>query len=289
MQIKKQLTLHESMKMLGEMTLLDRFLFSETMSDPEAYTAALQIILGQDGLQLLTQPQAEKEVKTAPWLRSIRLDIYAIDEHGTVYDTEMQAQTNNDLRRRIRYYQGVLDSSLLSPGTRDFNELNDVCVIMIMPFDLFGQEKYVYTFVPCCKEDKTLELDDGAVRIFLNTRGKNDDEITPELKAFLRYVESTDGEFVENSASDRLKKIHASVNRVKSSEEAGIKFMRQWIERIDYFAEGREQATLDSLCKLMQKKHMTAEEAVDFLEIPELERETYLKKLEKTISNKTNE
>lgn len=289
MQIKKQLTLHESMKMLGEMTLLDRFLFSETMSDPEAYTAALQIILGQDDLRLLTQPQAEKEVKTVPWLRSIRLDIYAIDERGTVYDTEMQAQMNNDLRRRIRYYQGVLDSSLLSPGTRDFNELNDVCVIMIMPFDLFGQDKYVYTFVPCCKEDKNLELDDGAVRIFLNTRGKNDDEISQELKAFLHYVESPDGEFVENSSSDRLKKIHASVNRIKSSEEAGLKFMRQWIERMDYLAEGREQATLDSLCKLIQKKHMTAEEAVDFLEIPELERKTYLEKLEKTISNKTNE
>ena len=88
---------------------------------------------------------------------------------------------------------------------------------------------------------------------------------------------------MENSASDRLKKIHASVNRVKSSEEAGVKFMRQWIERIDYLAEGREQATLDSLRKLMQKKHMTAEEAVDFLEIPESERKAYLEKLEKTI------
>ena len=62
-----------------------------TLFEGEAYTAALQIILGQDSLRLLTQPQAEKEVKTAPWLRSLRLDIYAIDEHGTVYDTEMQA------------------------------------------------------------------------------------------------------------------------------------------------------------------------------------------------------
>ena len=98
---------------------------------------------------------------------------------------------NNDLRRRMRYYQGVLDSSLLSPGTRDFNELNDVCVIMIMPFDLFGQDKYVYTFVRCCKEDKNLELEDGAVRIFLNTRGKNDNEIPPERKAYLEKLEKT--------------------------------------------------------------------------------------------------
>ena len=112
-----KLTLQESMKLLGEMTLLNRFLFSEVMSDPEVYTAALQIILGEDELKLLAASQAEKEIKT-------------------------------------------------------------------MPFDLFGLDKYYYTFVPCCKEDKSLELEDGAIRIFLNTRGKNDDEITPELNFF---------------------------------------------------------------------------------------------------------
>ena len=56
MNTPKQPTLQESMKMLSEMTLLDRFLFSETMSDPEAYTAALQIILGQEKLKLLVPP-----------------------------------------------------------------------------------------------------------------------------------------------------------------------------------------------------------------------------------------
>ena len=282
MTTSKQLTLQESMKMLSEMTLLDRFLFSEVMSNPEAYTAALQIILGQDELRLLTPPQAEREVKTIPWLRSIRLDVYAVDEHGTIYDTEMQAQQRNDLKRRSRYYQSMIDSSLLSPGTRNFNELNDVCVIMIMPFDLFGLDKYFYTFVSCCKEEKTLELEDGATRIFLNTRGKNDDEISPELKEFLRYVESADDELVEKSGSDRLKKIHSCVNQIKVSEEAGVRFMRKWIERMEFLEEGREEGRveerLDLLRKLMQKQHMTAEEAVSFLEIPEIERETYLEK-----------
>ncbi|MBQ4563692.1 MAG: hypothetical protein IJA58_04335 [Lachnospiraceae bacterium] len=85
-----------------------------------------------------------------------------------------------------------------------------------------------YTFVPCYKEDRAIDLEDGAVRIFLNTRGKNDHEITPELKDFLRYVESTGDECVENSGSERLKKIHACVNRVKSSEETGVRLMRHW-------------------------------------------------------------
>ena len=272
-------TLQESMKLLGEMTLLNRFLFSEVMSDPEVYTATLQIILGEDKLKLLSGSQTEKEIKTAPWLRSIRLDVYSVDDHGTVYDTEVQAKKTNDLRKRSRYYQSLIDSTLLSPGTRNFNRLNDVCVIMIMPFDLFGLDKYYYTFVPCCKEDKNLELEDGAVRIFLNTRGKNDDEITPELKEFLRYVESADDEFVEKSSSDRLKKIHACVNRVKSSEEAGVKFMQKWLDQIDFFDEGvekgRVETMLSTLRKLMQKQNMTLDEALNFLEIPKDEWQTY--------------
>lgn len=163
-------------------------------------------------------------------------------------------------------------------------------MIMITPFDIFEEGRYAYTFVPCCKENKALELEDGAVRIFLNTRGTNDEEITPELRAFLRYVESTDGEFAENSGSERLKKIHACVDRIKASEKVGVKYMQRWEERewdraearaegraeglaegrAEGLAEGRaegQQTVLDSMRKLMQEKNMTAEEALNFLEI----------------------
>ena len=58
--------------------------------------------------------------------------------------------------------------------------------------------------------------------------------------------------------------------------------MRKWIERMEFLEEGREEGRveerLDLLQKLMQKQHMTAEEAVSFLEVPEIERETYLEK-----------
>jgi len=105
-------------------------------------------------------------------------------------------------------------------------------------------------------------------------------EITPELKEFLRYIESPDSASVEKSGSDRLKKIHACVNRIKSSEEAGVKYMQKWLDQIDSFDEGMEKATLKSLQKLMQKQHMTAEEALDFLEVPKEEWENYIPKLQ---------
>ena len=67
------------MKKLQELTLFDK-LFDETMDIPEAHEAVLQIIFGDDNLKLLTPAQTEKEIRTAPWLRSIRLDVYAMDQ-----------------------------------------------------------------------------------------------------------------------------------------------------------------------------------------------------------------
>lgn len=69
-----------------------------------------------------------------------------------------------------------MDSSLLEPGSVNFNQLNNACMILITPFDVFGLGKYRYTFQSCCREDKELWMDDGAMRIFLNTKGKNEDE-----------------------------------------------------------------------------------------------------------------
>ena len=152
------------MKKLKELTLLSKFLFDQTMGIPEAHEAALRIILGNENIRLLDKPQTEKEIRTAPWLRSIRLDVYALDEELTLYDTEMQAEKKDDLIKRSRYYQSLIDSSLLEPGSVDFNGLNDTCIIMITPFDLFGAGKYRYTFSSCCVEDKGISLNDGAVR-----------------------------------------------------------------------------------------------------------------------------
>ena len=166
-----------------------KVLFNETMEIPEAHEAVLRIILGDEKLKLLSQVQTEKEMQTAPWLRSIRLDTFSMDQDKTIYNTESQKRRNTDLIKRSRFYQGVIDSSLLAPGTRSFNLLNDTCIIMITPFDLFGKGRYCYTFHPHCEEEPDLRLDDGAVRIFLNSHGTNRNEVSEELVALLEYME----------------------------------------------------------------------------------------------------
>lgn len=279
------------MKPLRELTLMDKFLFDQTMDIPEAHQAVLQIILGQDALRLLTPSQTEKELRTAPWLRSIRMDVYALDDQGTVYDTEMQAEYRNDLVKRSRYYQSLIDSSLLKPGTISFNELNNTCIIMITPFDLFGQGKYCYTFRPHCEEFPGFPLCDGTVRIFLNTKGTNHDEVSQELIDFLHYVEKTDDQTASQSNSERIQKIHSCVSRIKLSEEIGVKYMQTWeekiIEREKALEEGIvigeqrgiDSAMLSSIRSLMANLGLTPEQAMTALSVPDEKREYYLGQL----------
>lgn len=91
------------MKPLSDLTLLDRFLFACAMEDVITMQLVLQIILGKH-IKLMDTAQSEKELRTAPWLRSIRLDVDTMDEAG-IYNTEVQKKNTGNLRRRSRFYQ----------------------------------------------------------------------------------------------------------------------------------------------------------------------------------------
>ena len=269
---------------LKELNLTNRFLFDEVLEDPQTHQDILSIIFGRD-IPLLEQNETEKELRVSPHLRAVRMDVYAMDEEKSVYNTEMQQKKRTDLAKRSRYYQSMIDAGLLEPGIPDYNQLNNSYIIIITPFDLFGYGRYVYTFRAGCLEEPDCCLEDGAVRIFLNTRGKNDGEVSKELVGFLRYVEDTTDEMAADMDSERIKRIHNRVRKVKASEEVGVKYMQAWEER--YYdkeearqegleegrQEGREigkqegkQEAIKNLIRKKLKKGCSAEEIADILE-----------------------
>ena len=119
-------------KTLKDMNLLDRFLFAEAADDPEFVELLLEIILGKD-IALKHLPQTEKENRSALWSKHIKLDVWAMDSEDTIYDAEVQNRNTGNLPKRTRFYHDLIGSRLLPPGTVDYNKLNDVFVIMIMP------------------------------------------------------------------------------------------------------------------------------------------------------------
>ena len=225
---------------LKDLNLTDRFLFDEVMEDPQTHRDVLSIIFGRE-IPLLTTTETEKELRVSPVLRSIRMDVISMDKEQAVYNTEMQDKRRADLAKRSRYYQALLDINLLEPGIPDYNLLNCSYIILITTFDLFGYKKYQYTFRPECQEIPGCILQDEATRIFLNTRGTNESEVSKELVEFLHYLEHTTDEEAAKSDSERLQRIHHRVCKVKLSEEVGIKYMQAWEEKYYEREEGREE------------------------------------------------
>jgi len=226
-------------KTLQELTLFDRFLFDETMEKPENMQAMLEIILGKD-IMLKYLPQTEKEQRTSSGFRFVKMDVWAQDEEGVVYDAEAQQRNTGNLPKRSRYYQSLIDCKLLQPGVDNFNELNSVVIIMFMPFDLFHEKRYRYTFSMRCEEVTGISLNDGAVRIFLNTHGEDDENITPELKELLYLIEHTNDR-QKVFQSEKVRQIRDSVQMIQQNEEVGVRYMQAWEERLMYEREAREE------------------------------------------------
>ena len=243
-------------KQLKDLTLLDRFLFAEAMEDSEFVENVLSIILGSEVL-LKHLPQTEKEERRFLWSKQIRLDVWAMDQNDAIYETEAQKKNSGDIPRRVRLYHGLIDSKLLPPGSINYNRLNDVYIIMIMPFDLFGYNRYQYTFETTCQEIPELKLNDGAVSIFLNTRGTDRDNVSSELIELLNYFEHTTQETAEQAENDVIRRLHQKVEQIRSSEEMGVKYMQQWeeklIERQEGYEEGRTEQQYLTARKLKEK------------------------------------
>ena len=245
---------------LKDLTLLDRFLFSflfsETIEDPRNLQIILEIILGKDVL-LKYLPQPEKEQKKSPLYRYIRVDVWSEDIHNTVYDVEVQKKDTRNLPRRSRFYQSLMDGRLLKPGESDFNQLKDICLIIIAPFDIFGYEKYQYTFEMRCQEIPELAMED----------------VSPELVELLYYMEHSNLPSSISYQSSRVRELRKNVNTIVENEEMGVRFMQAWEELLLERQEGREeglqeglQLQLQSLIKKKLQKGQSVEQIAEALE-----------------------
>ncbi len=267
-------------KPLRELTLMDRFLFDEAMSKPVISRMILSIILGEE-ISPIRIGITEKAEEPYYGSRAVRLDLLAFDENDVVYDAEAQKKNTGkrNLKRRSRLYQAHIDVNLMEPGELNFKNMNDAYVIFIAPFDLFGMKKYKYTFRMTCDEIPEMALDDGAVRIFLNSHGENDDEVSPELVEFLHFMENTSWDCKEFK-NDRVRELADQIDRLKDSQEVGVKYMRYWEEiaetKEEARAEGRAEERVDVIRKFMKNMNISIEKALEILEIPENEHPMYI-------------
>lgn len=203
------------------------------MQNPELCKELLQRILPDLDIDHVEYPELQKTINQDRDAKSVRLDVYIKDDKDTVYDIEMQVSDTGELPKRSRYYQSMIDLQLIDKG-QFYKELNKSFVIFICLFDMFGKGRHIYTFKNICKEDKDISLEDGTVKIFLNTDGIQDD-VSGELKAFLDYVA---GKKTEDSFVERLDK---AVKEAKKNRDWRREYMMLLVRDQENIEKGRRE------------------------------------------------
>ena len=271
-------------KKLAEMNLLDDFLFGSVVSYPEIGERFVRILLktifGREFkcLSLATQ----KVIYGADNSRhGARLDVYiepeGLDSEGrvTVYDIEPDKKGSiadkKALPRRVRFYHGKIIARSLNSGA-DYDELKNVAVIMVLPFDPFGLDRMVYTVKTHCVEAPEMEYEDGASTLFLYTKGTKG-EPREALKQMLRYMEDSS---LQNAVNDDLKEVHRMVEIVKFDSGTSISCVRlmENLARSEAKgkAEGKTEKLVTQICKkkkLGQSLEKIAEDLVEEISVIE--------------------
>jgi len=193
-----------------------------------------------------------------------------------------------DLPKRMRYYQGMIDLNMIERGAK-YEELKNSFIIFIClknPYPESGLHKYSIRSV--CEEDSAIDYDDGIFKVILSAQGDKRD-VSEEMSKFLLYL--TD----QRTESDFTKRLNDRVLAARSHEEWRREYMTL-LERDERMREegrkegrkegreegrkeGRETANLNSIKNLMETLEISAENAMDLVKIPAEEREKYLAKL----------
>ena len=250
------------------LSIQNNFIFGKTFETyPDLCRRLLQLILNFHIINI-SFPEREKVIEARTDSKGIRLDVFVEDKDtNRSFDVEMQVSDSDNLSKRMRYYQGLVDLDKLKHG-QHYSALGESFIIFICPFDHFNAGRHIYTFKETCAECPIIGLNDGATKIFLSTKGTADD-VSTDLRAFLDYV---DNGIV---SSDFVQELDAAVQTVKSNRKAMKEFMTYEMSLLESRMEGEQQGLLrgrternEAIATKMLLKDKSFEEIHEFTELP---------------------
>ena len=210
--------------------------------------------------------------------RSVRLDILAVDHEGKHYNIEIQRRDEGADARRARYNSSLLDANLTHAGDR-YEELRETYVIFITERDVLKAGLPIYHIDRMIQETGK-PFGDGSHIIYVNAQCKND---TPLGKLM--------HDFSCTQADDMHYPVLAERVRYFKENVKGATTMCREVEklvmaerdegraegRVEGRAEGRAEGNIESSARavrnVMAKMSLSVEEAMQFLELPDSEKD----------------
>ena len=228
-------------KSFDELTFQDNFIFQKVMLKKHICKAVLERLL-DISIKDIVYIHEEKNLDVRWDTKSVRLDVFVNDDKGTVFNIEMQTSKDmEELVKRTRFYQSILDMYHIQKGQK-YTTLNDSYVIFICTFPVFTGNRHKYTFKNVCIEDYDIDLNDGATKLFLSTKGTQHDVSKP-LQAFLDYIDG------QEATDELLRDIDDAVHEVKHCEAWKEEYSMLSMDHYKYWKEGMAEGIAEGLAQ----------------------------------------
>ena len=234
----------------------------------------LRAVLGNDRLRV-TEVITQQSVPNL-YGRAVRFDALATDGE-TIYDVEIQRSDEGAIPRRARFNSSMIDSREVSKGTL-FPDLPEIYVIFITEHDVWKRGKPLYT-VRRTFEDTEEVFNDGTHILYVNGECQSESPLGRLMH-----------DFFCSDPNDMYSDVLAERVRFFKEDEKGVAAMCKVMEGIynDGIAigevrsevrgeiRGAETERIKNIKSLIQRMGITAEAAMDALNIAKNDQPKYL-------------
>ena len=171
----------ERMRAIQKFTLMDDTFMTQVFAgDTECTQELLHIILHRADLRV-TRAVTQLTIGNL-FGRSVRLDIYAVDEAGRQYDIEVQQEDKGAAPERARLNSALFDARITTAGEQ-YDEIPESYIIFITARDVLKDGLPVYTIERTIQETGKL-FGDRAHIVYVNGAYRGEDEVGRLVKYF---------------------------------------------------------------------------------------------------------
>ena len=234
-------TYENDVKKIQKLNLTSDIFISKVLEDPSVLEELLHLITNQKWkIHQMRGQYCIRQLVT----HSVVLDVYAEDEDGRIVHLEIQNRDDDCHPKRVRYYRGCIDTTLLDTGVK-YEKLPELIQIFVTKNDFTGSGKTIIY------NEKT--IDDGVTELYFNLSAK--DGKSEALEELQEYMLET----IPENESKYFPKLVTRVRFLKN-ETKGVREMCEIFDeerrisreegRIEGKAEGLQNAVVFLLGKL---------------------------------------
>lgn len=249
----------EDLQRLRGFRLLDDDFMTKVFEDKACAELLLRIILKKNDLTV-NEVFGQFSLKNLQG-RSARLDVFATDSCGKVYNIEVQRSDRGAVAKRARYNAALIDANITEPG-EEYQALHECYVIFITENDVIGERLPVYHAERMILETGKSFGDEQHI-LYVNAQIRDETELG-RLMHDMWCVEAADMHY--DILADRV--------RYFKENEEGVAAMCRAMEEMRNDTEFKTR--LADIRNMVEAFNLTVTEVLVAMKIPESEHARYL-------------